>query len=67
MQLYFHFNCSHQISLAAYHQLENETLSAELSFKGDNVIHIVEQVTCHKVCNNEKNNIKRLCKQNVIS
>ncbi|XP_075974246.1 WD repeat-containing and planar cell polarity effector protein fritz isoform X2 [Anticarsia gemmatalis] len=38
----------HQISLTAYHQLENETLSAELSFKGDNVIHIVEQVTCHK-------------------
>lgn len=38
----------HQIRLSAYHQLENETLSAELSYKGDNIIHIVEQVTCHK-------------------
>ncbi|CAB3223679.1 unnamed protein product [Arctia plantaginis] len=38
----------HQVSLTAYHQLENETLSAELSFKSDNVIHIVEQITSHK-------------------
>ncbi|KAJ8730867.1 hypothetical protein PYW08_002280 [Mythimna loreyi] len=38
----------HHISLTAYHQLENETLSAELSNKGDFVVHIVEQVTCHK-------------------
>nr|XP_021183634.2 WD repeat-containing and planar cell polarity effector protein fritz homolog [Helicoverpa armigera] len=38
----------HNISLTAYHQLENETLSAELSHKADNVVHIVEQVTCHK-------------------
>ncbi|CAH0581223.1 unnamed protein product [Chrysodeixis includens] len=38
----------HHINLTAYHQLENETLSAELSNNGDNIVHIVEQVTCHK-------------------
>ncbi|RVE46152.1 hypothetical protein evm_009226 [Chilo suppressalis] len=34
------------ISLAAYHQLENETLLAELSDK--DIVHIIEQRTCHK-------------------
>lgn len=38
----------HNISLTAYHQLENETLSAELSNKGENIVHIVEQVASHK-------------------
>ncbi|XP_028174973.1 WD repeat-containing and planar cell polarity effector protein fritz isoform X1 [Ostrinia furnacalis] len=37
-----------QISLVAYHQLENETLLAELSNKSDSVIHIIDQITCHK-------------------
>ncbi|XP_049868559.1 WD repeat-containing and planar cell polarity effector protein fritz isoform X4 [Pectinophora gossypiella] len=37
-----------QVTLLAYHQLENETLSAELAHKCDNIIHIVEQVANHK-------------------
>ncbi|CAG9785503.1 unnamed protein product [Diatraea saccharalis] len=36
----------HHISLAAYHQLENETLLTELSCK--EFVHIIEQKTCHK-------------------
>ncbi|XP_046962603.1 WD repeat-containing and planar cell polarity effector protein fritz isoform X1 [Vanessa cardui] len=38
----------HQVSLLAYHQLENEVLFAELSHKHDHIIHIVEQIACHK-------------------
>ncbi|XP_013180111.1 PREDICTED: WD repeat-containing and planar cell polarity effector protein fritz isoform X1 [Papilio xuthus] len=37
-----------QVSLIAFHQLENEVLCAELSQKNDNVVHIVEQTACHK-------------------
>ncbi|XP_041988271.1 WD repeat-containing and planar cell polarity effector protein fritz homolog [Aricia agestis] len=37
-----------QFTLIAYHQLENEILSAELSQKYENVVHIVEQIACHK-------------------
>ncbi|XP_073949415.1 WD repeat-containing and planar cell polarity effector protein fritz [Choristoneura fumiferana] len=37
-----------QMNLIAYHQLENETLLAEISRNNDNVIHIVEQTVCHK-------------------
>lgn len=38
-----------QMSLVAYHQLENETLLAELSNTTDCVVHIIDQITCHKV------------------
>ncbi|XP_047984927.1 WD repeat-containing and planar cell polarity effector protein fritz [Leguminivora glycinivorella] len=37
-----------QMSLLAYHQLENETLCAEISSNNDNIIHIIEQTPCHK-------------------
>ncbi|XP_068632504.1 WD repeat-containing and planar cell polarity effector protein fritz [Battus philenor] len=37
-----------QVSLIAYHQLENEVLCAELSQKNDNVVHIVEQTASNK-------------------
>ncbi|KAL0880755.1 hypothetical protein ABMA27_001962 [Loxostege sticticalis] len=37
-----------QMSLVAYHQLENETLLAELSNTTDCVVHIIDQITCHK-------------------
>ncbi|KPJ12037.1 WD repeat-containing and planar cell polarity effector protein fritz [Papilio machaon] len=37
-----------QVTLIAFHQLENEVLCAELSQKNDNVVHIVEQTACHK-------------------
>ncbi|CAH2108206.1 unnamed protein product [Euphydryas editha] len=38
----------HQVNLLAYHQLENDILFAELSHKHDNIVHIVEQIACHK-------------------
>ncbi|XP_063621776.1 uncharacterized protein LOC134793990 isoform X2 [Cydia splendana] len=38
-----------QMSLLAYHQLENETLCAEISSTNDNIIHVIEQTACHKV------------------
>ncbi|XP_013187324.1 WD repeat-containing and planar cell polarity effector protein fritz isoform X2 [Amyelois transitella] len=37
-----------QMFLRAFHQTENETLLAELSHKHDHVVHIVEQINCHK-------------------
>ncbi|KAL4715559.1 hypothetical protein ACJJTC_009185 [Scirpophaga incertulas] len=37
-----------QITLAAYHQQENETLMVDLSNKNECTIHIVEQITCNK-------------------
>lgn len=37
------------MTLIAYHQLENDTISAELSYKSDNTVHIVEQLAGHKV------------------
>ncbi|XP_063621770.1 WD repeat-containing and planar cell polarity effector protein fritz isoform X1 [Cydia splendana] len=37
-----------QMSLLAYHQLENETLCAEISSTNDNIIHVIEQTACHK-------------------
>ncbi|XP_052739398.1 WD repeat-containing and planar cell polarity effector protein fritz [Bicyclus anynana] len=37
-----------QMTLLAYHQLENEVLFAELSHKYDHIVHIVEQTACHK-------------------
>ncbi|XP_061703965.1 WD repeat-containing and planar cell polarity effector protein fritz isoform X2 [Cydia pomonella] len=38
-----------QMILLAYHQLENETLCAEISSTNNNIIHIIEQTACHKV------------------
>lgn len=47
------FTFRQQVTLIAYHQLENDTLSAELSHKSDSTIHIVEQLAGHKVgCDN---------------
>ncbi|XP_059046269.1 WD repeat-containing and planar cell polarity effector protein fritz isoform X2 [Achroia grisella] len=37
-----------QMYLKAYHQLENETLSADLTQKQNNTVHIIEQITCHQ-------------------
>ncbi|CAH2076261.1 unnamed protein product, partial [Iphiclides podalirius] len=37
-----------QVTLIAFHQLENEVLCAELSQNNDNVVHIVEQSASHK-------------------
>ncbi|XP_050673830.1 WD repeat-containing and planar cell polarity effector protein fritz isoform X1 [Leptidea sinapis] len=37
-----------QVSLIAYHQLESETLFAQISHRNWNIIHIVEQASCHK-------------------
>ncbi|XP_061703964.1 WD repeat-containing and planar cell polarity effector protein fritz isoform X1 [Cydia pomonella] len=37
-----------QMILLAYHQLENETLCAEISSTNNNIIHIIEQTACHK-------------------
>ncbi|XP_031770736.2 WD repeat-containing and planar cell polarity effector protein fritz isoform X2 [Galleria mellonella] len=39
---------SDQIYLKAYHQLENETLSADLTQKQNNIVHIIEQITCQQ-------------------
>ncbi|KAM3964286.1 WD repeat-containing and planar cell polarity effector protein fritz [Aphomia sociella] len=37
-----------QMYLKAYHQLENETLSAELTQKQNNIVHIIEQITSNQ-------------------
>ncbi|XP_072938588.1 WD repeat-containing and planar cell polarity effector protein fritz homolog [Epargyreus clarus] len=37
-----------QVTLIAYHQLENEVLSVEISHKLDNIVHIVQQTSCQK-------------------
>ncbi|XP_013142446.1 PREDICTED: WD repeat-containing and planar cell polarity effector protein fritz [Papilio polytes] len=47
--LHLYYINGQQVSLIAFHQLENEVLCAELSQKNDNVVHIVEQTACNKV------------------
>ncbi|XP_039751509.1 WD repeat-containing and planar cell polarity effector protein fritz [Pararge aegeria] len=37
-----------QMTLLAYHQLENEVLFAEISHKHDHIVHVLEQIACHK-------------------
>ncbi|CAK1540450.1 unnamed protein product [Leptosia nina] len=46
--LHLYYIEGQEVSLIAFQQVENEVLSAELSNKHPNIVHVIEQISSHK-------------------